>query len=225
MLDLGWSEILVVAIVLIVVVGPKDLPKMLRAFGKTTKKMRGMANDFRRQFDDALAEAELDEVRSTLDDVRKLNPTNAVKEALQPLREAGESVKRDIDDAKRGIAGAATGAAAVGASSAKADGGATGASTPKDFQVPEPTIGLGSGGPDLDAVAREEKAKRADAAKAEAKPASKSAAKPAAKPATKPKAVSSAEKPMTKPKPAAKSKPAAPKPSARKTAAAKDTGK
>ena len=46
-----------VAVVLIVIVGPKDLPGMLRTFGRTTNKLRAMAGDFRRQFDDALKEA------------------------------------------------------------------------------------------------------------------------------------------------------------------------
>jgi Tat protein translocase TatB subunit len=46
MFDIGWPELLVVAIVLIVVVGPKDLPPMLRAFGRTTKKLRSMASEF-----------------------------------------------------------------------------------------------------------------------------------------------------------------------------------
>ena len=59
MFDIGWPEMLVVAVVLIVVVGPKDLPRMLRAFGRTTSKMRSMAGDFRKQFDEALKEAEL----------------------------------------------------------------------------------------------------------------------------------------------------------------------
>ena len=74
MLDIGWPELLVVAIVLIIVVGPKDLPPMLRAFGRTTKKLRGMANEFRGQFDEALREAELDDVKKTFDDARKAQP-------------------------------------------------------------------------------------------------------------------------------------------------------
>ena len=68
MFDIGWSEILVIAVVAIVVVGPKELPRMLRAFGKTMGTVRRTANDFKRQFDEALREAE----RSTgLDDTRK----------------------------------------------------------------------------------------------------------------------------------------------------------
>jgi sec-independent protein translocase protein TatB len=96
MLEVGWSEILVIAIVLIVVVGPKDLPNMLRTFGTTMRKMRAMASDFQTQFGDALKEAELDEVRKTIDDVRGLNPRNAIRDALDPLRQAGEDVKREL---------------------------------------------------------------------------------------------------------------------------------
>ena len=70
MLDVGWTELVVIAIVLIIVVGPKDLPPMLRTFGKMMSKMRGMATDFRHQFDEALREADLDDVRKTLSDAQ-----------------------------------------------------------------------------------------------------------------------------------------------------------
>src|SRR5919112_2720687 len=68
MFDIGWSEILVIAAVAIIVVGPKELPKMLRTFGKTMGTVRRTANDFKRQFDEALREAERD---SGLDETRK----------------------------------------------------------------------------------------------------------------------------------------------------------
>mgnify|MGYP006156745257 CR=1 FL=1 len=54
MLDIGWTELLVIAVILIVVVGPKDLPPMIRAFGKMTKRLRQTAGEFRAQFDEAL---------------------------------------------------------------------------------------------------------------------------------------------------------------------------
>ena len=78
MLEVGWSELLVIAIVMIVVVGPKDLPKMLRTFAMFAKKARGMANDFQSQFTDAMRDADLDDVRKTIADVRSLNPKNAL---------------------------------------------------------------------------------------------------------------------------------------------------
>ena len=99
MLDVGWTELVVIAIVLIIVVGPKDLPPMLRTFGKMMTKMRGMANDFRQQFDEALKEADLDEVRKTLSDAQKLNPANTIREAMNPLRQMGNDIKADLQKA------------------------------------------------------------------------------------------------------------------------------
>lgn len=99
MLDIGWTELVVIAIVLIVVVGPKDLPPMLRAFGRMTAKMRGMASDFRQQFDEALREADLDEVRKTISDAQSLNPANALRDAINPLRQMGNDIKADLQKA------------------------------------------------------------------------------------------------------------------------------
>ena len=70
MLDIGWSELLVVAIVAIVVVGPKDLPKLMRTIGFYVGKARRMAADFQRQFNEALAESEVEDVRKNLEAIR-----------------------------------------------------------------------------------------------------------------------------------------------------------
>ena len=96
MFDIGGLELLVVAVILIVVVGPKELPAMLRVFGRTVAKVRGMAAEFRGQFDDALREAELDEVRKATSDLGKMNPKTAMQEAMKPFREAGEGLKKDM---------------------------------------------------------------------------------------------------------------------------------
>jgi sec-independent protein translocase protein TatB len=101
MFDVGWSEMLVIAIVLIVVVGPKDLPRMLRQFGRSTSKLRAMAGDFRRQFDEALKEAELDDVTETLSSVRKLNPMNEIRKHLAPIEEVGQQVRAGLDEAMK----------------------------------------------------------------------------------------------------------------------------
>jgi sec-independent protein translocase protein TatB len=103
MLEVGWSELLVIAMVLIIVVGPKDLPKMLRTFGTFMRKARTMASEFQGQFNEALKEAELDEVRKTIADVKGLNPRNAIRDALYPLRQAGEDVKRELNKADADI--------------------------------------------------------------------------------------------------------------------------
>ena len=77
MLDIGWSELLVIAIVAIVVVGPKDLPKLMRTFGFYAGKVRRMAADFQRQFQEAMAESEADEVRKNIEAIRSNMGTTA----------------------------------------------------------------------------------------------------------------------------------------------------
>lgn len=99
MLDIGWSELLVIAVVLIVVVGPKDLPPMIRAFGKTMSGLRKMAGEFRSQFDEALKEADMDDVRKTISDVQNLNPTNSLRNAMNPLRQLGNEIRSDLNKA------------------------------------------------------------------------------------------------------------------------------
>ncbi len=98
MFDIGWTEMMMVAIVAILFVGPKELPGMLRVAGQTIKKLRGMAGDVQRQFDDALKEAELDGVKDSINEVRNLNPTKAIKDKLNPLKDDLDEVERDLND-------------------------------------------------------------------------------------------------------------------------------
>jgi len=100
MFDIGWTEMLVIAVVMIVVVGPKDLPGMLRTFGKTTTKLRSMAGDFKKQFNDALKEAELDDVKKSVDALRSLNPANEIKKQLNPFEKAASDVRAGLDSLK-----------------------------------------------------------------------------------------------------------------------------
>ena len=74
MFDIAWSELLVIGIVAIIVVGPKDLPRLMRTFGHYAGKLRRMAADFQRQFEDAMREAELEEVRKAMQSVRDAAP-------------------------------------------------------------------------------------------------------------------------------------------------------
>lgn len=100
MLDIGWSEILVIAVVAIVVFPSKDLPKLLRTVGQTVGRVRRMAGDFQSQFNAALREAEremdLEETRKQIQSVKDANPLTDVKRALDPLRNAGEEIRRGL---------------------------------------------------------------------------------------------------------------------------------
>lgn len=100
MFGIDGPEFVVILIVLIVVVGPKDLPKMLKAFGKATARMRATANEFRRQFDDAMHEAELDDLQKTLTDVSDLDPRKKLTEIFDPIRDVAKDVKASIENKK-----------------------------------------------------------------------------------------------------------------------------
>ncbi len=79
MFDIGWSELLVIAVVAIVVVGPKDLPKLMRGFGHYAGKLRRSASDFQRQFEEAMRESEVAEVKKAIESVRTETPSLDLK--------------------------------------------------------------------------------------------------------------------------------------------------
>ena len=66
MFDIGWSELFVIVLVAVVVVGPKDLPKMMRTLGRWTGRARAMADQFRRSFEDMARQSELEEMRAEM---------------------------------------------------------------------------------------------------------------------------------------------------------------
>ncbi|MGH6889903.1 MAG: Sec-independent protein translocase protein TatB [Rhizomicrobium sp.] len=73
-LDLSWSHILIVLIVALVVVGPKDLPRLMRTAGRWTAKARAMADQFRKSFDEMARQSELDDLRAELESLRSERP-------------------------------------------------------------------------------------------------------------------------------------------------------
>ena len=79
MFDIGWSELLVIAVVAIIVIGPKDLPRVMRTIGHYAGKLRRAAADFQRQFDEAMRETEIDEVRKAIESVRENTPSADLK--------------------------------------------------------------------------------------------------------------------------------------------------
>ena len=82
MFDLGWTELLVIGIVALIVIGPKDLPVMFRKVGQFVGKARGMAREFSRAMDDAADQAGVKEVSKTL------------KAASNPLKTSMDQVKQ-----------------------------------------------------------------------------------------------------------------------------------
>ena len=88
----GFSEFLLLAAVALIVVGPKDLPLMMRKLGQFIAKGKAMAAEFQSAFDDIARQAELDELRQEIEDLKS---NNAVQAAVDDLRE----VEQDINEA------------------------------------------------------------------------------------------------------------------------------
>ena len=99
MFEVAWSELLLVLVVAIVVVGPKELPGMLRTFGRMMGKLRRSADDFRRQFDESMREAGGDDLQRELHELRRNNPLNEIRNTIeQAAREASEPPRLPASD-------------------------------------------------------------------------------------------------------------------------------
>jgi sec-independent protein translocase protein TatB len=80
--DLSWSHILLLLVITLVVVGPKDLPKMMRTVGRWTGKARAMANQLRKSFDEMARQSELDELRAEIQALRQNRPLADIEHHL-----------------------------------------------------------------------------------------------------------------------------------------------
>ncbi len=90
MFDLfSWSHILILLVVALVVVGPKDLPRLMHMAGKWAGKARAMANEFRKSFDEMARQTELDELRKEIEDLKKNNP---ITDMMGVMNDATQSV-------------------------------------------------------------------------------------------------------------------------------------
>ncbi len=100
MLDMSWGEVMLIGGVALIVIGPKDLPKALRTLGQITTKVRRMAGEFQSQFNEAIREAELDEVRRDVEGVKR--SVDAARPTFNPV----DTIRNEIRSAVDGRAGA-----------------------------------------------------------------------------------------------------------------------
>jgi sec-independent protein translocase protein TatB len=83
MFEVAWSELLLVVIVAIIVVGPKELPGLMRTAGRMLAKLRRTADDFRRQFDEAVKEAGGEDLQREMNALRQHNPINQIRNSIE----------------------------------------------------------------------------------------------------------------------------------------------
>jgi sec-independent protein translocase protein TatB len=206
MFDLGWTELLLIGIVALIVVGPKDLPVLFRKVGQFVGKAKGMAREFSRAMDDAADEAGIKETASSLRNIAdpKKMGLDAVKEATDSFKDwkpgsHTEKLAQDRADAAKKIHDASAKRAQERKASDAIKAAQASSDTAKDsVKTKAPAKKPAAKKP---ATKTATAAKPAAAKKTATKPAAKSTAKkPAAKTAAKP----AAKKPATK-KPAPKS--------------------
>ncbi len=82
MFEIGWSELLLIAVVAIIVIGPKELPGVLRGLGRTLNKFRRSADDFRRQFEDTMRDTGFEDIQRDLRAVSDMNPANQLRNSI-----------------------------------------------------------------------------------------------------------------------------------------------
>lgn len=94
MFDFGWSELVVIAVVALIAIGPKELPGVLRMVGQWMGKARKMAGEFQGQFQEAMREAEMADLKKTFDDVKDTATGFASNNVMT-------SLQKDVSDSLR----------------------------------------------------------------------------------------------------------------------------
>ena len=135
MFDIGWSELVVIAVVALIAIGPKELPGVLRMIGQWMGKARKMAAEFQGQFQEAMREAEMADLKKTFDEVKETATGFAGGNVMTSLqKDVGEALR--IDDVDK-PAVSTTDTPATSMSDAPA---ASAVDTPMLPTTPEPPI-------------------------------------------------------------------------------------
>ena len=96
----SWQHLSIMLIVALVVVGPKDLPRLMNMAGKWAAKARTMAGEFRRSFDEMARESELAELRKEIEDLKKNNP---VTDMMNSVTSVNDDLTKQVDSAIEGV--------------------------------------------------------------------------------------------------------------------------
>lgn len=109
MFDIGWSEMAVIALLALLVLGPKELPKAMRTAAKWAKKARSLAREFQSGVDDMIREADLEDARQALKQAKSLDIDKLADETIDPSGSVKAELKELDKAAKDTAAGTADG--------------------------------------------------------------------------------------------------------------------
>ena len=98
MFDISWTEFLLIGVVALIVIGPKELPAVLRTLGQWTRKVRSMAADFQGQFQEAMREAEMADLKKQVDDIaHDIKHYDPLKDVRADVEAAGKDIQASVD--------------------------------------------------------------------------------------------------------------------------------
>ena len=92
MLDVGWQELFLIAVVTIIVVGPKEIPRVLRTVTLWVRKIKGMAREFQNSVEDLARETELDDIKKELEQAKDFDLERDIEDAIDPTGEFSNSI-------------------------------------------------------------------------------------------------------------------------------------
>jgi sec-independent protein translocase protein TatB len=98
MFDISWTEFLLIGIVALIVIGPKELPAVMRSLGQWTRKIRSLAADFQNQFHEAMREAEMADLKKQVDDMAQVAQDIKQYDPLKDVRADVEAIGKDLDE-------------------------------------------------------------------------------------------------------------------------------
>ena len=117
MFDIGWSELVLIGIVALIVIGPKELPGALRTLGQWMGKLRRMASEFQGQFQEAMREAEVADLKKQVDDMTAQAQSYANFDPISDVRREIETTQQQIENSIVDQPAATTSDGACGAGS------------------------------------------------------------------------------------------------------------
>jgi len=122
LLDFGWSELMLIGLVALVVIGPKDLPRALRVAGFWVRKARTLSREFQSSVEQMVREAELDEMRQELNKATQIDLDSEFRHTVDPTGSLAESLKPpELSDFSAPHAGATDGGVADATDAAKTE--------------------------------------------------------------------------------------------------------
>ena len=102
MFSFGWSEITLIVVVIVIVVGPKEIPNLLKQLGRFSKSLKKISREFKNSLNDLAEENDIKEVKKSLSDIKNLkntiDPTHELKEEINSIKDTVAFTDKEIAD-------------------------------------------------------------------------------------------------------------------------------